>query len=227
MLARDSLRPLFVVALLLVAAAGCGSGGDGDGDSSSAGGVTTTLPAGSTALPTSPSSTPEAGPITTAATGVATTTAGGAATTGTPAPTSPPTTVRVRTPVAGFGQVAYRIQGSPAQRCALLAETDTQHARGLMNRTDLAGHDGMLFVFDSNTTGSFWMKDTIMPLSIAWFAAGGALVSTADMTPCVTATCPTYSPAGAYRYALEVQQGGLGALGIGPGAAISIGGACS
>jgi len=145
-----------------------------------------------------------------------------------PAPdTRPSTTVTARTPVAGFGEIAYRIQGTPAQRCALLAQTDAQRARGLMNRTDLAGYDGMLFVWTANTDGSFWMKDTLIPLSIAWFAADGSLVSTADMTPCVTATCPTYPAAGPYRYALEVAEGGLGALGIGPGAVISVGGACS
>ena len=129
--------------------------------------------------------------------------------------------------MSGFGEIAFRIEGTPAQRCALLAETDAQQSRGLMNRTDLAGYDGMLFVFASNTTSEFWMKDTIMPLSIAWFRADGSLVSTANMEPCLTATCRTYPAGGAYRYALEVQQGGLGALGIGPGAVISVGGACA
>lgn len=96
-----------------------------------------------------------------------------------------------------------------------------------MFRTNLGGYDGMLFVFSSNVDYGFYMKDTPMPLSIAWFDAAGRLVSTADMEPCLTGgTCPNYYAAGGYRYALEVPQGRLSALGITPGAVISVGGPC-
>lgn len=132
-----------------------------------------------------------------------------------------------RTPVAGFGEVAYRVSGSMALRCALLAETAAQRSRGLMNQTSLSGYDGMLFVFESDTRGAFWMKDTPLPLSIAWFDASGRLVSTADMEPCLGGgDCPLYPPTGPYRYALEVAQGGLAPLGVEPGSTITIGGAC-
>ena len=134
-----------------------------------------------------------------------------------------------RQPVEGFGTLAYRISTMPtAERCALLAESALQRARGLMNRTDLAGFDGMLFAFPEDHTGGFWMKDTPLPLSIAWFDADGRFVSAADMEPCVgKADCPTYNAAGPYRYALEVPQGGLGALGIRPGALIAFGRPCT
>jgi len=131
--------------------------------------------------------------------------------------------------VEGFGAVAYRVSTMPAaERCALLAESALQKARGLMGRTDLAGHDGMLFVWDSDTSGGFWMKDTVLPLSIAWFDAGGRFVSSADMEPCLNrgSNCPNYDPAGPYRFALEVPQGKLAAMGIGPGSVLQVGGPC-
>jgi uncharacterized membrane protein (UPF0127 family) len=131
--------------------------------------------------------------------------------------------------VEGFGEIAYRVVGSEAgQRCALLAETSEQLATGLMGRTNLGGYDGMLFVFPEDTTGSFYMKNTRLPLSIAWFDAAGRFVSSTDMEPCLDrADCPLYSATGPYRYALEVPKGGLVPLGIGPGSAISVGGPCS
>ncbi len=140
-----------------------------------------------------------------------------------------------RTPVDGFGEVAYRVRGGPgdpaseaAQRCALLAETSEQQQRGLMGRTDLGGYDGMVFRFSADTTTPFHMKDTLIPLSIAWFAADGTFVSAADMEPCPDRVgCPTYRATAPYRYALEVAKGGLPALGVGPGAQLVLGGACS
>ncbi|HEX2192153.1 MAG TPA: DUF192 domain-containing protein [Acidimicrobiales bacterium] len=135
-----------------------------------------------------------------------------------------------RTPVEGFGQIGFRVEGSAAsstERCALLAETTEQRSRGLMNRTDLAGHDGMIFRFQSDTNGSFYMKDTPLPLSIAWFDSTGAFVSSTDMEPCLDQpSCPTYSATGPYRYALEVPKGALMGLGVGPGSRLVLGGRC-
>jgi uncharacterized membrane protein (UPF0127 family) len=152
-----------------------------------------------------------------------TTATGGGSTT-----TLGPGSVMVRRPLEGFGEVAFRVDGmGAALRCALLAETPQQLQRGLMHVTDLGGYDGMIFRFATDTTGGFWMKDTPMPLSIAWFDATGRFVSSADMDPCLgQTTCPTYPPGGPYRYALEVPQGRLPALGIGPGTTVTIGGTC-
>ncbi|MFN2608090.1 MAG: DUF192 domain-containing protein [Acidimicrobiales bacterium] len=133
-----------------------------------------------------------------------------------------------RTPVAGFGEVAFRVgAGGSASRCALVADTQAQQEQGLMNRTDLSGYDGMLFRFPADTSVQFYMKDTPMPLSIAWFDSSGRFVSSSDMEPCLgTAQCPLFSAAAPYRDALEVAKGGLGTLGIGPGAHLTVGGAC-
>lgn len=136
-----------------------------------------------------------------------------------------------RRPVAGFGEIAYRINRTAQQtRCALLAQSDQQRQQGLSNRTDLSGYDGMLFAFPADTTSTFWMKDTPLPLSIAWFDQAGRFVSSTDMEPCLNrpaAECPTYAATGPYRYALEVERGQLAAQGIGPGALVSVGGPCA
>lgn len=143
------------------------------------------------------------------------------------------TAARRRASVPGFGEVAFRVTragnggASASQYCALLAETDQQHAQGLMGRRDLAGYDGMVFRFASETTGPFYMRNVPVGLSIAWFAADGRFVSSTDMAPCPDREgCPTYAPAGPYRLALEVLQGGLGRIGVGEGSVLTVGGAC-
>ena len=133
-----------------------------------------------------------------------------------------------RPQVQDFGEIAYRISGAGNERCALLAETAAQQGLGLMNRTDLGGYDGMLFKFASDTNSSFYMKDTPLPLSIAFFDASGQFVSTTDMAPCIhQASCPTYAAARNYRWALEIPQGALPRLAIGPGTRIVTGGPCT
>ncbi len=134
-----------------------------------------------------------------------------------------------RPQVAGFGEIAYRIDKAASnQRCALLAETTAQQQQGLMNRTDLAGHDGMLFRFPGDTRVGFYMKDTLIPLSIAWFDSNGNFVSETDMEPCLDQIdCPSSYATRPYRFALEVAKGGLGDLGIGPGSHLSVGGTCA
>jgi len=112
--------------------------------------------------------------------------------------------------------------------CLWLAATPDERQQGLMQVTDLAGKPGMLFQFDADTQDQFWMFQTVMPLSIGFFAANGEFVSSADMAPCTgtSDTCPTYAAAGPYRDAIEVPQGTLGDLGIGPGSAIVARGSC-
>ncbi len=134
----------------------------------------------------------------------------------------------VRGSVEGFGDVGFRMDGSATVRCALLAKTAQQKEQGLMHRRDLAGYDGMLFDFETEYTGSFWMKETPLPLSIAWFDTSGRFVSATDMEPCLGQTqCPSYAARGPYRYALEVPKGGLAALGVRPGSRLEVTGPCS
>jgi len=133
--------------------------------------------------------------------------------------------------VPGFDQVAFRVQSAFAvptkKRCALYAYTTAQQDQGLMHRHDLAGYAGMIFKFAQPSTEQFYMKDTLIPLSIAWFDVSGLFVSATDMVPCPTANgCPLYPAAAPYTVAIEVPAGGLTQLGIGAGSTISVGGAC-
>jgi uncharacterized membrane protein (UPF0127 family) len=141
-----------------------------------------------------------------------------------------------RTPFGDFGEIAFRIEGgtgadvaarAAAVRCALLADTQARQELGLMNRTDLGGYDGMIFKFSADTNVAFYMKDTPLPLSIAFFDGSGQYVSGTDMPPCIhQATCPTFSAARPYRYAIEVPQGAMPRLGIGAGTRLVTAGAC-
>jgi uncharacterized membrane protein (UPF0127 family) len=130
-----------------------------------------------------------------------------------------------------FGEVAVAItdpDGDVTGWCVLVAATPEQRQRGLMEVTDLGGYPGMLFVWDADSSSSFYMRNTPTPLSIAWFTAGGELVSTADMEPCGDRTdCPTYSPGGRHRFALEVPQGQLAGMGVADGSSLAVGGECA
>jgi uncharacterized membrane protein (UPF0127 family) len=87
-----------------------------------------------------------------------------------------------------------------------IADNDAERARGLMGRTALAEDRGMLFVFDEEQTLSFWMKNTLIPLSIAFMDSEGRIVDIQDMKP-LDDDPPHYVSAEPARYALEVNQG--------------------
>jgi uncharacterized membrane protein (UPF0127 family) len=115
----------------------------------------------------------------------------------------------------------------PLDGCVLHATTPEQRQRGLMTVTDLKGYTGMAFSYDVDTATAFYMRNTPLPLSIAFIAADGAIVSTADMAPCEDREgCPTFPSGGAFRHALEVPQGYFPAMGIAAGARIDVGGPC-
>ncbi len=138
-----------------------------------------------------------------------------------------------RSSVPDVEEVAASItaeDGTVTACCLMVASTDVQRQRGLMEVTGLGGYAGMVFVWDHDTEGAFWMYDTVTPLSIAWFDAEGTFVSSTDMEPCTsddTGDCPMYPPEGEYRFALEVVQGDLDALGVGPGSRLALGGPCA
>jgi uncharacterized membrane protein (UPF0127 family) len=146
-----------------------------------------------------------------------------------PATTAAPAVTAAAVTPEGFETISVTIRdASDATRelCLWLAATPEARQQGLMQVTDLAGKDGMLFAFDLDTQEQFWMFQTVMPLSIAFFDSRGAFVSSTDMAPCTGTTCPTYSAAAQYRDAIEVPQGTLRDLGIGPGSALVGRGSC-
>ena len=85
-----------------------------------------------------------------------------------------------------------------------IADDDNERQRGLMGRTELAENAGMLFVYEAEQPRSFWMKDTLIPLSIAYISAEGWIVDIQDMQPLDETSYPSAEPA---KYALEVNQG--------------------
>ncbi len=85
-----------------------------------------------------------------------------------------------------------------------IADTNTEQQRGLMERTELAENAGMLFVFDREQRLSFFMKDTLIPLSVAFIDTEGYIVDIQDMQPL---DLTQHRPPRPAKYALEVNQG--------------------
>jgi uncharacterized protein len=149
------------------------------------------------------------------------------------ATTSAPTTVPPVQP-EGFDLARAEVTVPSGEVCVLclwVAKTERQRQRGLMAVTDLGVADGMAFVYDEPSNGQFWMRDTPLPLSIAFFAADGRFVSSRDMEPCLTGPsedCARYAATGPYVTAIEAPQGGLADLGIRPGSRLELflGSAC-
>ena len=95
-----------------------------------------------------------------------------------------------------------------------IADTLESQQKGLMGRKSLDNDRGMLFVYDRDSRKSFWMKNTVIPLSIAYIGADGTIREIYDMEPLSTRTVDSrYS----VRYALEVNQGAFEQHGIKPG----------
>jgi uncharacterized protein len=107
---------------------------------------------------------------------------------------------------------------------AKVASAAEDRTRGLMEVTDLPDGAGMLFLFDEDRTGGFWMWNTVIPLDIAFAAADGVVHTTATMTPCEaerSTQCPITAPSEPYRAALEVPAGWLERSGVLAGATMT------
>ncbi len=76
-----------------------------------------------------------------------------------------------------------------------------------MNRRSLPAKAGMVFAFQESHSGGFWMKNTLIPLDIAFYGAGGKILRILTMQPCRTEPCRIYDPKVSYRGALEVNAG--------------------
>jgi uncharacterized protein len=99
-----------------------------------------------------------------------------------------------------------------------VARSDEERAMGLMYRRDLPEDEGMLFMCDSPDVQSFWMKDTPLPLSIAFLEEDGTILKIADLEPhCLEGESSEHP----VRFILEVNQGWFEARGIGPGTRVA------
>jgi uncharacterized membrane protein (UPF0127 family) len=130
---------------------------------------------------------------------------------------------------AGFDTVYVRVTdaaGEVCERCMWLAATGEQRATGLMGVTDLGDQAGMVFEYADPAVRRFWMKDTLLPLSIAFADASGSVVATADMDPCTADPCPNFGPGVPFSLAVEVPQGALDELGLVAGSTVELIGDC-
>ncbi|MEQ1661713.1 MAG: DUF192 domain-containing protein [Thiobacillus sp.] len=98
-----------------------------------------------------------------------------------------------------------------------IAATPTARQRGLMGRTHLPADHGMLFVFDTAGRHCFWMRDTPLPLSIAFIDATGRVTDFADMQP---RTDTLHCPSANVRYALEIARGSFLRQSLMPGSQV-------
>jgi uncharacterized membrane protein (UPF0127 family) len=114
-------------------------------------------------------------------------------------------------PVSVLTAGMYRIQ-------AEVASTDATRTRGLMFRKELAPNSGMLFVFEQPSMQCFWMRNTLLPLSIAFILDDGTITNIADMAPMTENSHCSTAPV---RYTLEMEQGWFEKHGITAGKKIT------
>lgn len=101
---------------------------------------------------------------------------------------------------------------------AEVAATEHERQVGLMNRSHLPAQAGMLFVFEKSAQHCFWMKNTLLPLSIAFLDSTGKIVDLADMKP---QSEESHCPNRPIRYALEMNQGWFRSHGATVGAVVN------
>jgi uncharacterized protein len=119
---------------------------------------------------------------------------------------------------SGAGAQAVLSHGDREETIAVeIADTAAEREQGLMGRETLPADAGMAFVFPAEHRGPFWMKDTLIPLSIAFYSANGRILKILDMEPCEADPCPLYDPGVSYRGALEVNEGAFAGWGISEG----------
>ena len=104
-----------------------------------------------------------------------------------------------------------KLQAGMYQIDAQVAQTPEQRSVGLMFRTEMPQHEGMLFVFEQPAKQCFWMKNTLLPLTAAFVADDGTIVNLVDMQPQTTDSHCSDKPV---RFVLEMNQGWFAKKGI-------------
>lgn len=124
-------------------------------------------------------------------------------------PLSPWADAALRTRQVKIGNHALKVE---------VADNDATRARGLMFREKMARNDGMLFIFEEPAYQSMWMKNTLIPLSVAFLDKDGVILNIRDMQP---HTLDTHTSAGPALYAIETNQGWFAERGIREGAKVT------
>jgi uncharacterized protein len=95
-----------------------------------------------------------------------------------------------------------------------VAQTEAQRSQGLMFRKSLGRDGGMLFIFDDPGYYAMWMKNTLIPLSVAFVDANGTILNVADMEP---QTLDSHAAQGPAVYAIETNKGWFAEHHVGAG----------
>jgi hypothetical protein len=125
----------------------------------------------------------------------------------------------------GFELVAARVtepDGNVCELCLWSATSGSQRSRGLMGVTDLGPADGMAFRYSEPHATNFHMRDTLLPLSIAFYGPDGSFMDSFDMEPCVTSACQRYPTPPDFLIAIETYQGELASIGMVAGSTLEL-----
>jgi uncharacterized protein len=114
---------------------------------------------------------------------------------------------------------AITLRAGMHQVQAMVAESPAQREIGLMHRSEMAQHEGMLFVFEAQATQCFWMRNTPLPLSIAFLADDGRIVNVREMKAFDDKS--QHCSEEPVRYALEMNQGWFAKRGLKPGSKLA------
>ena len=112
-----------------------------------------------------------------------------------------------------------RVEVNGRQLHVELADSWDLRAQGLMFRTELCEDCGMLFEFDRTRFVSMWMKNTLIPLDVAYFEKGGKIIDIKQMQPLDLTSVPSSAPV---FYALEMNKGWFAKNGVKEGDSIKV-----
>jgi len=127
-----------------------------------------------------------------------------------PVTTSPVTQGPLAVPAELAGFTTASIAVGDRELTVAVAASPAERRQGLMFVTDLGDLEGMVFTFDAEGRRTFWMKDTVLALDIAFFDRSGRFVDRLTMDPCdLGDACPSYLASGPFQYAVEVPAGGF------------------
>lgn len=136
-----------------------------------------------------------------------------------PDPDTPKPTVQPSTGLAQPRLETIKLYLGATELTAEIADENPERQAGMMHRTSMPETEGMLFVFPYPHRAGFWMKNTTVPLSIAYIDPASRVIEIHDLQP--GDTQPVESRSARVQYALEVNQGWFTRNGIKPGAVIA------
>jgi uncharacterized protein len=108
-------------------------------------------------------------------------------------------------------------EGTDATLAVDLADDPQERREGLMGIQELPADRGMAFVWPGPVDSTFWMKDTLVPLSVAFVDESGHVIDILDMQPCDTDPCPSYGIDEPFVLAIEANLGWFDEHGVGAG----------